>query len=867
MDSSSRTLAVAVAAALGAAAFQLLPTPVQAQAEDTAPAPAAPAQSGGGLEEIIVTGIKRELEQQDVPIAISAVSEQQLERIPLNDVRALGQIAPGLVLSNPAGFNATGGGMRGTGTNIILVTQDAPVSFLVDEFVLSHVTSQFLSLFDTQQIEVYRGPQGTLFGKNTTGGVISITTKKPILNEYSAELEAGYGQYDSGAGLADVKAALNLPLGETLALRLAAIYDASDGYYTDDKATSTFPDNLTLWNFVYGIPAGTPIPEEIDATTTGTDGHLGGKDVLAAKAKLLWQPNDWYEAYLIGEAVRDRSDSPPGVNESVPTDLLPLIGFPGIHDAGVDDPFSTLISHNGVIHMDEGHKVDATGIYLTQSFKLDAGVIKSITGYREEEQRLPSTYTGESFLTLFDSTRNTERFTFQQELRFASDFDGPFNFVAGGNYFKDTFNFRAFFSVGLTSLLPLCDPTPFLTTGVMDPACIRGDGRVNLDTRALFDYQMQFTEQDREEWALFWDGTYELTDQWHLTAGIRLSHDEKDFIRAVDGGGQCNEFTEPQDVRIVDGECIDVRSQFISRAGIEPRAWDGRSVPLPIENFGVYVDTSDSWEETTWRAVIDYKPVEEQMIYLSYATGFLSGGFSETCATVSRCAYDPETNNNLELGWKADLLDRTLRLNAAAYFTKYEDLQRAVVANYISSDGTAQQETVTVNTGSTEAKGVDLEATWVPTEQWRVNAAVSWLDHEYTSGVLPNLRIGAGGEVPLEQFDVPFSPELKAMLNAEYTFELANGYGLTLQGSANYQDEAETDVFNGANTQMESRTLLDASITYHDPKDRWSIRLWGANLSDETYRIAALPVAGLWNFTNYGPPRSYGITLRTKFGD
>jgi hypothetical protein len=89
-------------------------------------------------------------------------------------------VTPGLVLSAPAGFNATGGGMRGTGTNIILVTQDAPVSFLMDEFVLSHVTSQFLTLFDVQQVEVYRGPQGTLFGKNTTGGVISITSKKPV---------------------------------------------------------------------------------------------------------------------------------------------------------------------------------------------------------------------------------------------------------------------------------------------------------------------------------------------------------------------------------------------------------------------------------------------------------------------------------------------------------------------------------------------------------------------------------------------------------------------------------------------------------------------------------------------------------------
>ena len=122
------------------------------------------------------------------------------------------------------------------------------------------------------------------------------------------------------------------------------------------------------------------------------------------------------------------------------------------------------------------------------------------------------------------------------------------------------------------------------------------------------------------------------------------------------------------------------------------------------------------------------------MIYLSYATGFLSGGFSETCATPSRCSYDPETNENLEFGYKADLLGNTLRFNAALYLTKYEDLQRAVVATYIAADGTAQQETVTVNTGSSKATGVDLEATWLPTEHWRIGAALNWLDHKYDSG-------------------------------------------------------------------------------------------------------------------------------------
>src|SRR4026207_302381 len=143
----NRLLAAAVALTLTTAVHAADQAEVQAEVADA---------SSGGLEEIVVTGTNRDEAAQDVPIAISAISETALQSAHVNDVRALQNLAPGLVLSNPAGFNATGGGMRGTGTNIILVTQDAPVSFLMDEFALSHVTSQFVSLFDTQQVEVYR---------------------------------------------------------------------------------------------------------------------------------------------------------------------------------------------------------------------------------------------------------------------------------------------------------------------------------------------------------------------------------------------------------------------------------------------------------------------------------------------------------------------------------------------------------------------------------------------------------------------------------------------------------------------------------------------------------------------------------------
>lgn len=812
----------------------------------------------GAIEEITVTGTMREMSSQDVPIAVSALNEEALLKSPFNDVRALGELAPGLVLSNPAGFNATGGGMRGTGTNIILVTQDAPVSFLVDDFVLSHVTSQFVDLFDVEQVEIYRGPQGTLFGKNTTGGVISITSKRPVLGEYSMDAQLGYGVYESGAATTTAKAAINLPISEKLALRVAAIADSSDGFYQNDKLTATFPDNVPLWG-AFGIPQGTPLPPEVDPTVVGTGGDLGGKDVLAAKAKLLWQPSENYYAYLITELVRDRSDSPPGVNESTEADLLTSLGFPGIQLAGQGDVFSTLISGNGNIEMGLGHRIDATGVYLTQEFAWDNGAIKSITGYREEEQRLPSTYTGEAFLTLFDSTRNTERYTFQQELRYISNFDGPFNFVTGGNYFHDNFNFRAFFSVGLTSLIPVPDPG--------NGGFVTDDGFVSLDTRALFDYQFQGTSQSRDEFAVYWDGFYSFTDELRLTVGLRYSQDEKDFLRFVDGGGPCNEFTEaPDEVNLPDGSCRDSRSQYISRAGLAPRAFNGRDIPLPLTAFGTVVDTSDDWDELTYRVVLDYTLDSGNLLYGSYATGFLSGGFSETCATVSRCAYNPETNNNFELGYKSDLMDGTLRLNVAAFYTEYEDLQRAVVATYTAADNTQQQETVTVNTGTSELFGIDIDSTWLATDNLRVTAAVNWLDHDYASGVLPDLR-GTNQPVPLEQFDVPFSPELKANLGLDYDWSLAGGGYLQLSGLLSYQSEAETDVFNAPGTQMDARTLLNLSATWFDPSDRWSLTFYIANATDEEYRIAALPVAGLWNFTNYGAPRTYGLRVDMRMED
>ena len=201
------------------------------------------------IEEIIVTGTKRDIGQQDAAIAVSAITEQAFANQNANDPRAIASLVPNVTLTLQPAFNAVAGGIRGTGSISILVTEDPSVAFLVDDFGLNHVQSQFIEMFDIEQIEVYRGPQGTLFGKNATGGVISVTTKKPVLDEWSGEFSAMAGQYDWNEGsINKFKLALNAPIIEgKVAMRVAAIWDKSQGFYTNsNKLPSDWINNSDL---------------------------------------------------------------------------------------------------------------------------------------------------------------------------------------------------------------------------------------------------------------------------------------------------------------------------------------------------------------------------------------------------------------------------------------------------------------------------------------------------------------------------------------------------------------------------------------------------------------------------------------------
>lgn len=796
-----------------------------------------------GIEEIVVTGTKRSVAQQDLSIAVTTLTAKQIENSFQHDVSALGQMAPNVILTPQVGFNAIGGGMRGTGFISILVTKDPSVGILVDDFAFNHVQSQFVEMFDLEQVEIFRGPQGTLFGKNTTAGAISFTTRKPVLGELSGNVEANYSQFDSNdSDATKIKFAVNVPMGDTLAARLSLIKEDSEGFYTNDK-----PPGGDFLSFGCITPTGVDqgcIDSVISEYPLVGDGSkIGGTDILASKLKFRWQPTDEYTADLTFEYVKDRGDTQVAANETPNNEayIWPIIGFPGI---GGGDPFSTGQSYtnNKVIDLPAGHQVDGKGAYLTQTIILGDYELKSITGYRKQDEILASTYTGEAYTSLYDASRNSKRDQLQQEIRLTTQFDGPFNLTSGVGYYEDNVDFVVFGSLGF--FLPLVGPA----------------AEFYRDR-----FEIQNTTQDRQGWAGYIDGSYDLTDQLKLTVGARHTEDEKDFTR-LSLGTAANPVSNFIDITQYKGP---------------------HTNPLPASAFGNNIKDSETFSADTYRVVLDYHWTDSLMTYISYATGFVAGGFSETCGSVSACApYKSEKNKNIELGVKADAMDGMLRMNAALFNTKYENLQRDTVVTIEDAAGNTFQETRAVNEGESTANGVELELSFVPIESFRIDAFLGWLDHTYDSyapGIVP-ADLGLTGDprpFDLSDLDVPYSPEWTAGLTLTYFQDLSAGSSLTYTLNMSYMDEFETNPFpaNGqgadasgnpiiipkALTQGEERTLLNAHITWESEAETFSVTAYGKNLSDETYRVAANPVATLWNFSRHAPPRELGVQLGYKF--
>ena len=770
----------------------------------TAQEESADAVQLGILEEVLVTATRRVSDLQTTPVAVTALSGEELGNLFAHDISDIALVTPNFSAAQITGFNAAGFAIRGAAQTDILVYWEPPVGVLVDDFVIPHMQTQLLEPYDIESIEVLRGPQGTLFGKNTTAGVVNVRTKRPEMNEFHADASVRVANF----GRVEPRFALNIPLvDDKLAFRVAAMSQNSDGYYRNGK-----------------VSPGQQNPPSNE--------RIGGDDVISARAKLLWQPTNNLSILLQYEYLKDRSDTPPSVNTTDPNapQAWNFIGFPGItggeplDQAGVS--FRDFISGPGSettgLFMTRGHQIDVDGFYMNIDWEFGNFILTSVTGKRDQDSILPSTYTGETFASLFDASRDDIRETFQQEFRLASYFEGSFNFVAGIFYQDDETSFNVLQYLGLLDLF-----------GIGVPGVLDNDNPLIISNN-----------QDMDSTGYFFDATFDFSDTWSFAAGIRFTKEEKSF------------FSRP-------GTPIVLYGKSPGDYPFDPNI----TSEFPCNDVTTCQTDKTDWSEPSWRLMVSNQFNEDLFGYASYAHGFKSGGYSDQAGSglnvpLDRTRYEPEESDSLEFGLKADLMGGRGRLNTAVFYVEYKDMQRAAIAQQ-----GAFQETVVFNAAKVPAWGIELEGSFLLTDDLVLRANLGFLDAKYDEFLL-DLDLDGTPDQDLSGRPVTRAPDLTAGADLTWQGTLNNGSGLRAMLGVYYEDKstfyyaADGEEFD---TFLESHTLLNANITWTASSGLWYASIFGKNLTDERYKNASQYVGGLWTFSTYAPPRTYGVELGINY--
>ncbi len=796
---------------------------------DTAAAPAAESAAGGGLEEIVVTATRRESNLQSTPIAVTAIDLQVMAQLTPRTLADVALLVPNFSANKINGFNAASFAMRGVGNTDIIVYNEAPVAVLIDDFVMPSTQTQLLDPFDIQEVEVLRGPQGTLFGKNTTGGAVVVKTKAPVLDEFTTEVQAGGGSYNEYNG----QGAINIPIiANQLALRLVASEEHQDGWMRNGAS------------------------DTIGGTTyTGTGERVGGTDVFTGRAKLLWQPTDNLKALFTFEMLTDRSGTPGAVNVTptntapggtLPYFVFPQLGLPGytgnnpLGNAGVDNRMGYLIDEQN------GHRVDAQGEHLNIDYSIDPGTFTWVQGYRYQDSSLPSDYTGVvGPISVFDANRSDRRKTWQEELRFASKQIGAFNFVAGAFYQHDDTKFCVAQILGIYDLF-----------GVPTPPGLQAGGYNN-------NPQVLCNQQKEESKALYGETNYKFTDATTLTLGARITQDSKNWI------GRQQVFVQ----------------QLPSPTGAVVPAFTYRQLGglMSGADFGAYpfgvVTDSHSWTQPTYRVTLSHQFNPDVFGYVNYSHGFKGGGYNDQVGTggtpitnAEKAPTNPEKADSFEVGAKTELLDRRVRLNEALFYVRYTDLIRQVVSPITNANGQPGEETLFKNAAKMTAYGIENELTVQISDGLMLRVPFSFQHCEYGNFTTLDPS-GNGATIDLSGLPVNRCPTVTATLDLNYSVPIAwTGGRVVIDVNDNYVSR-NLDTYSIAlpnspftQTYADARALLGASVTYNAPDNRWFARVYGRNLTDKLYKESAQNVDPLWVWAFYGEPRFVGGEIGFKFG-
>ncbi len=830
----------------GVAALAL---PAAALAQTAEPQP----EEYSGDNEIIVTATKREQTLQDVPVAVSVTTADVIERAFIRDIRDLGTVVPSLRVGERQNSANTNFFIRGFGNGANNAGIEPSVGVFIDGVYRSRSAAQIADLPDVSRVEVLRGPQSTLFGKNASAGVISIVTQRPQF-EFGGNVEASYGNYDAKL----IKGVVTGPISETLAVSLAGGWNKRDGYNRD----------------------------------LGTGGRTNDRNRWFLRGQVLFQPSDDLSVRIIGDygKIDETCCAVVNLRTAAATQVLtsPLIGG---RVNTPDQRFDNIVYSN----FDSSNKIKNYGVSGQIDYDIGGAKLTSITAWRRSTTRANF----DTDFTSADLLRGAnigyaDLKTFTQELRLTASLGDRVDLLVGGFYFHEKVrqatdldwgqNARTFAdqlvrgASGNALNIPLLEAT----FGALEGAPGRYIGQFFAPGRGLTEYY----EMTNKNYSLFGQVDFEVTDRLTLTGGLNYTNDKKRFssnTQSTDlfsGIDFNNPAYAPLRNQLLLGRALQLglplaQAQAFANANQNNPALNPLNGLRPLQYFPPFVNftnnrTSDDKFTYTLRAAYDV--TDTVNAYVSYATGYKASSvnLSRDSRPGARTAA-PENSTVYEAGLKGSWSV------ASANLAVFQQSIKGFQSNIFTGTGF-----VLANAGKQSVFGIEFEGTVRPVKGLTLGLSMTYLDPKYDS--FTNSAFGdVSGMTPAD------IPPISATISAQYEHEMGNGDRAILRGSYHY--ESEVPVVEGlpgfitrdpntgavlpggfeaglaaARPYKRQVDELDASFTYA-MANGLELSVWGRNLLNDRYisTIFDSPAqsGSISGYTNQ--PRTYGVAARFRW--
>jgi iron complex outermembrane receptor protein len=701
----------------------------------------APAQANNPvLEEVIVTAQKRDLNMQKMPVAVSVISSEDImNRSIVEFGETLTQIPNTYLHQYSPVYPIVS--IRGVTNNSLNAGSEQGVGIAVDEVYLGRSSMFSSSLIDVERVEVLRGPQGTLSGKNTIGGLINVVTRKPSM-EFEGGADLTLGDYE----LKQLRGYVSGPLLEDqVAGKLAFTVKKQDGW-TENRTEGA---------------------EDLEATDfSGLRGQLLG---------MFGADNSWL---LSAEYSEDE-------NDGFASDIL--YGDLSEYD---DDPWDRSIGTTGVDYFER----ETYGLSLQVNWRwLDVDLV-SITASRGADFEFQDDY-DRTPLRLVGLNRSQDQHQFSQELRVSGEGE-KHSWLAGLYYFQEQL-----------------DATDNISFGADLPAQVFG-----IAIPGYYEDSTMIATLESQSVAAFVSGTWNFARQWELTAGARVTADEKDFA-------------------------------------FEQVTTDSPLVPVIGGIYPEIAMSEDSISDTQWSGdiALTYALTDDMSTYLRLATGYKGAGLAvfvaQDIAPENR-RIDAESVLTIEWGYKSQWLNNRLRFNAAVFYSDFEDKQELV-----ESDAG-----IGVSEAQATIKGLELEFTALTTNNLTLGATLGYQDAIYDDFYNPL----TGEDYSGNQLSV--TPEYTASAFGQFDYLMSNGWNWLARVDANYRDDIHLNASNDDTFLSTSYTSVNARLDFTSPAATYGVALWIKNALDEDPTLGRFYFGAVnTSYVRLGAPRMWGVELRIKF--